>query len=267
MWDRALIGDDKHSRKPSDVKKEVVEPDLRHLTVSDDSFRKTESNSAFLATSKKAYHRRSNSSGLKSDVRDSSINDTTVQHVEIVKPIAQTVKDIWTFEPNGFRNINEIGTTVGNMKLNTIVALTRIVMSKSDHIYRFVHESDLRDLIAIDRKLSVKCARRTNAKSFISMKNMHYLRANHYAKRLPMSFVWIRRTLLNRKSDNFLLRHCRFHSSAGSVRTSCDQRDNSCVVRQLPPWRILFFGTDGIALHTLKDLYANMYVLVYINLF
>lgn len=252
-----------------DLKRDMVKTDTRHLTVSDnttETFQQIESNSEFLPPMKSAYrpcntHR--NSSALKSDFRDSYINHTSVKHVEMVKCVTHTVKDIWGFEPNSFQKTNEKWVpvhVVGNMKLNAIAALTSEFMSKSDLRDTDVQKNDLRDIIAQHRKLSCACG--TNTKSFISMKmkNLYYLRANSDTKPLLMAFFWTRSKLLNRKSHNFSLMHCMFHGSARNLCTSCDERDNSWVVRLLPPWRILFFGTDDIALHTLKDLYANMYV-------
>lgn len=67
------------------------------------------------------------------------------------------------------------------------------------------------------------------------------------------------KTLLHPKNvDKTKLDFIRLYHQSGVNSTS----DNKSipVMRKQPPWRIMFFGTDQIAVHTLTALHNNMYV-------
>jgi hypothetical protein len=76
----------------------------------------------------------------------------------------------------------------------------------------------------------------------------------HKCRRNHAGIILTNKTLLNAKKGQCLRLNSLFHTSAGFS----NQQTQGKSVREQPPWRIMFFGTDDMALYTLKELHLNM---------
>ncbi|KAL4217530.1 hypothetical protein ACF0H5_023979 [Mactra antiquata] len=67
------------------------------------------------------------------------------------------------------------------------------------------------------------------------------------------------RNLLQNVNQTQKMVYCMYHTSArNDILHTLDDKKQDIPVKISPPWKIMFFGTDEIALHTLKNLYKNM---------
>lgn len=58
----------------------------------------------------------------------------------------------------------------------------------------------------------------------------------------------------HQKSSHMVVR--KYHRS--SINLNHQSEDSNVLLRKSPPWRVMFFGTDQIAVDTLKELHSNM---------
>jgi hypothetical protein len=76
----------------------------------------------------------------------------------------------------------------------------------------------------------------------------------HKCRRNHAGIILTNKTLLNAKKGQCLRLKSLLHTSA----RFSNQQTQGISVREQPPWRIMFFGTDDMALYTLKELHLNM---------
>lgn len=81
-----------------------------------------------------------------------------------------------------------------------------------------------------------------------------WTKQNNERRSNSAGYLFTNGMLLNRKSTHRLKLHSLFHTTT----RSCDQQSTGAYIREQPPWRVMFFGTDDISLYTIKELYNNM---------
>jgi len=165
-------------------------------------------------------------------------------------PEISQMSSVWTSIVSSFHNGTNIRSSTGRAKHQyTLDNVSNCQKASSQHICE--RKNQIQQMATV----KVVCNSVSSINSQCDIRKFTYSRlAAMRSKQIVISAVCrkiLRKAAIKTNYDTQFARH--FHVTY----TTCNLGSLS-PIRKDPPWRVLFFGTDQIAVHTLKELHNNM---------